>query len=237
MLGWFVLGIAFLVGLLLVARWYTTADPKTLARVLKWTGLAGIVGLVAALALTGRLAWAAGAAFMLLPWLFRARRAAQTAKNYARMAGVGGGGQTSDVETPSLRMSLDHDTGALDGEVVSGVYAGCRLGEMAESELVDLLSRFWVEDAESARVLEAYLDRVHPDWRGRAGDGRQDDGRGNGAMTREEALEVLGLEPGAREEDIKAAHHRLIAGLHPDKGGSTYLAAKINQAREVLLGR
>ena len=240
MLGYFILGVALLAGLLLIARWYTTADPKTLKSVLKWTGLFAILALVAFLALTGRLAWALGAAFMLLPWLMRARSAAQMAKNFNRMAAGGASGQTSDVETRHLRMSLDHDSGTLDGEVTAGAYAGRRLGDMSERELVDLLRYFWVEDAESARVLEAYLDRVHADWRGGAGTeepgGRRDSG-GNGSMSREEALEVLGLETDADEEAIKAAYHRLIAGLHPDKGGSTYLAAKINRAREVLLGQ
>jgi len=243
MLGYTILGLALLVALLLVARWYTTADPKTLARVLKWTGLIVIVALVAFLAFSGRLAWAAGAAFMLLPWLMRARRAAQMAKNFNRMAGGGPSGQTSDVETRHLRMSLDHDSGTLDGEIMAGAHAGRRLSDLSEQELVDLLRSFWVEDAESARVLEAYLDRIYPDWRMAAEDGtaagaeHASGSGGNGSMSREEALEVLGLEPGAREDAIKAAYHRLIAGLHPDKGGSTYLAAKINRAREVLLGR
>jgi len=243
MLGYFVLGVALLVGLLLIAKWYTTADPKTLARMLKWIGLVLVVALVAFLAFSGRLVWAAGAAFILLPWLMRARHAARMAKNFSRMAGSGASGQTSDVETRHLRMSLDHDSGTLDGEITAGAYAGRRLSGMNERELIDLLQRFWVEDAESARVLEAYLDRVHPDWRAGGGTDEWDAsgdaaGRGgNGSMSREEAYEVLGLEPDTDEEAIKAAYHRLIAGLHPDKGGSTYLAAKINRAREVLLGR
>jgi len=243
MLGYFILGVALLAGLLLIAKWYTTADPKTLVRVLKWAGLGLVVALVAILALTGKLAWAGGAAFLLLPWLMRARRAAQMAKNFSRMAGGGASGQTSDVETRYLRMSLDHDSGTLDGEVVAGAHTGRRLSDMSVRELVEFLRHFWVEDAESARVLEAYLDRVHADWRagadasGPGGEGEAGRRGGNGAMSREEAFEVLGLEPDASEEAIKAAYHRLIAGLHPDKGGSTYLAAKINQAREVLLGR
>jgi DnaJ-class molecular chaperone len=108
--------------------------------------------------------------------------------------------------------------------------------------LLDLLMLCRRSDQESAQVLEAYLDRAHPDWRVRAGASGQDSGqRGGradgGMMTPQEAYEILGLEPGASESDIKTAHHRLIASLHPDRGGTNYLAAKVNQARQVLLGR
>ncbi len=115
---------------------------------------------------------------------------------------------------------------------------------MSLDELVDLLQTCWVEDQPSAQVLEAYLEREHPDWRARVqeeapgnagGDGSRGPRRGNGAMTREEALKILGLEPGASKQEIKAAHHRLISGLHPDHGGSTYLAAQINRAKDILL--
>jgi hypothetical protein len=75
--------------------------------------------------------------------------------------------------------------------------------------------------------------------RGRAGPsaagGEAPRARG-GAMSRQEAYQVLGLAPGASEADIRAAHHRLMRTAHPDVGGSDWLAARVNMARDVLLG-
>lgn len=244
MLPYFVLGIALLAGLLLAGRWFTTADPKTLVKVLKWL-LLGVIGLGALFfILTGRLAWALFALPALLPWFMRARSAHRMYKTFSRMAAGGGGGagagtgKTSDVETRFLRMALDHDSGQMTGEVLEGDYAGRTLDGMSMDEVVDLLRVCWVEDQPSAQVLEAYLNRVHPDWRQKTQEGAAPGGGGSrgGAMSRAEALDVLGLDDGASELDIKDAHHRLIDGLHPDHGGSTYLAAKINQAKDALLG-
>ncbi len=102
-----------------------------------------------------------------------------------------------------------------------------------------LLKTCWDEDQQSAQVLEAYLNRVHGNWREEApaAGGRGAEAFGEGPMSRDEAYRILGLDPGAGTEEIKEAYHRLMAGLHPDHGGSTYLAAKINQAKDVLLGK
>jgi DnaJ family protein C protein 19 len=66
--------------------------------------------------------------------------------------------------------------------------------------------------------------------------GRAAPPRAGGPMTRAEAYQVLGLQPGASEENIRAAHRRLMQAAHPDHGGSDWLAARINQARDILLG-
>ena len=235
MLPYFILGVALLVGLLLAARWFVSTEPSTVAKVLKRMALALIVSVALFFLFTGRLAWAFYTLPALLPWFLRFRSLARTAKNFSRMsAGAGGGfsGQTSDLKTRYLQMVLDHDSGELDGEVIEGKFAGRRLNELSLAELVDLLQTYWAEDGQSAQVLETYLDRTHGDWRESTARGKAE----TGTMTREEALQVLGLEAGAGEDDIKEAHHRLIAGLHPDRGGSTYLAAKINQAKDALLG-
>lgn len=242
-MSYLVLGVALLAAFLIGARWYATANVRTLKKVLFY--VFGILAVVVALffVITGRLGWAVFALSALIPMLLRARTAYRAARNFSRMAGVGQGaptGQTSDVETRFLRMGLDHDTGDVWGEVIDGPYKGRRLDDMTVSEKLDLLRQCWTEDEASARVLEAYLDRVHPDWRDRAEDaGPKTGGAGpsrSGAMTRADALAVLGLSEGASRQDIKAAYQRIISGLHPDHGGSDYLAAQVNEAKDVLLG-
>jgi hypothetical protein len=167
------------------------------------------------------------------------------AKTYSRMAGVGGV-KTSTVNTSSLRMSLDTNTGDLSGEIIAGPHAGSILSDLALDDLTGLLAHYQKTDAQSARVLTAFLDRHHPDWRDSAGPGTAgsagDSGQASsetidGEMTRDQALAILGLEEGAAAADIKAAHHRLIAALHPDRGGSSILAAQVNRAKDLLLGK
>lgn len=242
MLPYFVLGIALLAGALLAGRWFMNAEPRSIIGVFKWIGLAIVIMVVVFFAVTGRLGWALMLAPALLMWLMRFRALARTAKNFSRMSaarGGGGAGQGSKIETRFLRMTLDHGSGAMEGEVLEGTYAGRVLEELSLPELVELLRTCWVEDERSAQVLEAYLDRNHEDWREKYSTEDAKTGRGDtagkGAMTRHEAHQVLGLEPGASADKIKEAYRRLIANLHPDHGGSSYLAAKINQAKDVLL--
>jgi hypothetical protein len=233
---YFILGILLLAGLLLSARWFVSADPKTLVKALKW----GLIGLIVVIALffvfTGRLGLALWAIPALLPWFLRLRHAARSAKNFSRMAGGGGGGNASRVTSAFLEMELDHDSGDMDGEVVSGRFQGRRLSDLSLGELTGLYQDYAGRDSESARLLAAFLDRTYPDWReGTTSSSDDVPPSDSGTMDRDEAYRVLGLEPGADAAEIKAAHHRLIASLHPDRGGSAYLAAKINQARDVLL--
>jgi hypothetical protein len=145
-------------------------------------------------------------------------------------------GQASEVATDYLRMHLDHDSGTMSGWVQRGRFQGRYLAELSNEELIELWRECVIADAQGAKLLEAYLDRVKPDWReasraqGNAASGNSD------AMSREEALAILGLAEGAGEAEIREAYHRLMMKLHPDKGGSAYLAAKLNRARELLLG-
>ncbi len=235
-----ILGIALVAGLLLAGRWYVSAEPRTLIKVVKWA-LVGLVGFIAVFfVVSGKLVWAIATLPALIPWFMRARSVARMAKTFSRMsqaAGMSGAsGETSEVETSYLRMTLEHDSGRMTGEVLSGEYAGKRLEEMALGQLVELLKTCWRDDDESARLLEAYLDREFGDWRETARAGNQQNSSSGAVMDWAEALQILGLEDGANEDEIKEAHRRLIAGMHPDHGGSDYLAAQINRAKDLLLG-
>ena len=146
-------------------------------------------------------------------------------------------GQRSRVATGMLAMELDHDTGRMDGEVLAGPLKGKRLAALSEPELRGLHRLCGNAADQSLALLEAWLDRSKPDWRrdwGQAASGGPTQA-GGGVMPREEAFAVLGLKPGASSTDIRTAHRRLMKEFHPDKGGSDYLAAKINQAKDVLL--
>jgi hypothetical protein len=149
-------------------------------------------------------------------------------------------GQKSHVRTEGLEMELDHDSGHMEGRCLKGRFAGRTLSSLDKDELLQLLEDLRGTDEQGVLLLEAYLDRVAPDWRDREGDGAERSetrARAGSRMTREEAYDALGLEPGASEEEIRAAHRKLMMKVHPDQGGSDYLAARINEAKDVLLGK
>jgi hypothetical protein len=228
-------GFAVLSGFLMLVYLFVNADPARLARGLKVTGVVIAVLAVATLAISGRLAALLMPLAMLMPALIRVRSLLDRYRPPS-------GGQTSTVTTPFLRMTLDHDTGSMTGTILRGHFSGMRVEELGSADLLALLRECRAEDEEGARLLEAYLDRVHPDWRDElAGERAAGSGPAGGArsasgdVTVEEAYAILGLSPGADEEAIKDAHRRLMVKLHPDHGGSDYLATKINRARDVLL--
>jgi hypothetical protein len=183
--------------------------------------------------MTGRLPWQTAIAVLFLPFanfLFSRRPDAGAGQK----PDAGG---SSEVTTRFLRMVLDHDTGEMDGTVLQGVFAGRALSSMSLDEARSLVAEVSV-DADSFNVLAAYLDRAHGKaWRETTGGAGGDRGSAPaGAMTLNEAYKVLGLAPGASKDQIRAAHRKLMKLSHPDHGGSDYLASKINQAKDLLLG-
>ena len=145
--------------------------------------------------------------------------------------------QKSGVRTAALEMVLDHDSGRMEGRCLRGRFTGRDLSSLVESELLQLLDDLRTTDPQGAVLVEAYLDRRCKGWRDRKTESREKPKRGprGASMTVNEAYDVLGLKSGAKEEQIRAAHRRLMMKFHPDQGGSTYLAARINEAKEVLL--
>jgi len=225
-------GIIALIILLWLAQSYVKADPRWLAAVMKISG--GIVALAAAAFLGVRgqfeIAVPLGLSGLgLLGWgPLKSTFGARSRKTP---------GQTSRVRSAFLEMELEHDSGAMRGRVLSGRYAGTPLDALDLSTLIGLLGEI---DQESRSLLVAYLDRRAPRWREHT-QGGASSGQGaaasTGKMTQEEAYEVLGLEPGASADEIGRAHRMLMKKLHPDQGGSTYLASRVNQAKDVLLRR
>jgi hypothetical protein len=229
---YFLLGLVVLIVALLAMRGFTRANPASLARQLR-TG-AGILALGAAalLVVRGLVGYAMPLA-ALGSWLLWGGGAAG---GWGRS--TPSSGQASRVVTDTLDLTLDHDTGQFSGRVRTGRFAGRELDTLSPAELADLWQSCRFSDPQSARVLEAWLERAHPSWRDdfkRSGHGAGDFGT-NEHMSVEEACEILGVAPDAPPDEIRKAHRELMKKLHPDRGGSTYLAAKINQAKDILLG-
>ncbi len=228
------LGLAALVVWLIAARAFTQANPAVLARQLKLGAGAALLATAAVLALRGAMGTAAPLA-ALGSWLIWGQGV---------LGGLGGwggpGGSTarsgSRVATDHLDVTLDHATGTLEGRVLKGMFKGRSIASLKPVELALLWQDCRFVDPQSAQILEAWLDRTHPTWREDMARGEREMGGGdNGRMDRAEAYEILGLKPGASADDIRKAHRELMLKLHPDRGGSTYLAAKINEAKDVLL--
>ncbi|MEN8802738.1 MAG: DnaJ domain-containing protein [Thiogranum sp.] len=223
-------------------RWFVKQPSKTQLQAVA----VGIGVLLITLAASGRLSWIFALFGALLPFLRRMlslltylpvfQRIYRQFNNSQASAGQPSG-QQSNVETRFLRMTLDHDSGDMNGRVLEGRYAGEDLQSLSLKQLLELLGWYDKEDAESAALLRAYLDRVHGDsWQEREQARDTRSGGFSGSMSRHEAYDILGLDEGASEKQIVEAHRRLMQKLHPDRGGSTFLAAKINQAKDLLLG-
>lgn len=231
-------GLATLILLWWLAKLFTGANPQALAKVLKLAGGVGSLGLAALLMLRGRPDMAifmGGLGAWLLGW-------SAYGPGGLRFPWGGGGaempGQRSKVSSAMLDMELDHDSGGMTGRVKAGSFAGRSLDDLGLPEVGRLMGECLAQDPDGARLLEAYLDRRAPGWREHADrDRNAGQGRapGPGTMTQQEAYDLLGLQPGASEEAIREAHRGLMKRIHPDAGGTSGLAARVNQAKDTLL--
>jgi DnaJ-like protein len=229
------LGVAVLVLLVWATKSFAKADPKQAARLVRSLGGAAALLFAAFLLIRGEIGAAVTVGLLglgLLGWvvlwpinLFGPRL--QTAT-----------GQVSRVRTAFLEMELDHASGRMRGRILAGPHQGASLDSLDVATLIGLLGAI---DVGSRDLLAAYLDRRQPGWReyaqGDAAAGRGRTSARSGKMTEEEAYQILGLQPGAGAQDIARAHRSLIKKLHPDQGGSNYLAARVNEAKDVLLRR
>jgi hypothetical protein len=227
-------GVVVLALLLYALNAFTHVNPHKAAIMLKTGGGVGALALAGVFGARGRFDIAVGFGLFglsLLGWLpwsipgFTDRIRKST-------------GQVSRVRSAFLEMELDHDTGAMRGRILAGRHEGSALDTLDVPTLTGFLTDI---DEESRALLMAYLDRRQPSWREHA---QADATAGSdpaawrsGKMTEEEAYQILGVKPGASAEEIGRAHRALMKKLHPDQGGSTYLAARVNEAKDVLLRR
>jgi hypothetical protein len=224
------LGLAAGVGVLaLLVYALLRTPPAQLARRLRMAAGIALVLVAVGLLVLGRFALALPVGFTGFMILRRE----------AGMRRTDPAGQRSSVRTAGIDMALDHESGEMDGRVLAGRHDGRMLSELRLGELLEVADDFR-GDADSLRLLEAYLDRTQPGWRDDldADEARRERAApGAGGMNTKEAYEILGLEPGASEAEVREAHRRLMKQVHPDRGGSAALAAKINEAKDRVLGK
>lgn len=228
-MGYLITSLAMLAVVLLFAFTFVNASPRAIANAIRTIGPLLTILLGFGMTLVGRAGIGLPIIMMGAVWWANNRRV-------GTIPGTGSG-QTSTVRSAWLEMQLDHDTGELDGIVLTGPLEGKALSQMSEEQILSLYEEL-SGDGESAALMEAYLDRRISGWRENTDPGLGS-GKGStassGPMTKEEAYQILGLVPGASAQEVRAAHRKLMKAVHPDSGGSTFLAARINEAKDTLL--
>lgn len=230
-------GIIILALLWWFLKGYIKANPKSLAKYGKRIG--GVVALAAAafLFIRGRMdmaiplgaagAWLLGISLPVWPWYMPGGNPRGN-----EFAGA------SRIRTSALDLQFDPSSGKILGRVLAGPYAGRDLEQMTREELFSLAEFLKNTDSDGLQALKSYFDGRFPGWRETA-DGnayaRASQRGQSSAMSEQEAYEVLGLQVGASAEHIRQAHRSLMKKLHPDQGGSTYLATRVNMAKDILL--
>lgn len=219
-------------------RWFARTPPASVARAIKTIGGVVVLGLAGLMFLRGRWDFAVAVGGIGL-WLLGLGAPPGWAKG-SRNVGQGSAPAVSRVRSAMLEMELDHDSGTVDGSILAGAFEGRRLAELGDAQLRQLLRDCRRDDFEGVRLLEAYMDRRFPDWR-TTDERDRDAGRANGGrigtMSEDEAYEVLGLHKNATGDEITRAHRALMKKIHPDHGGTTSLAARVNEAKDILMRR
>ncbi len=237
-------GAFALVLILILMHGFARADPKSLVKGVRYLG-AGALVLAAAFFLVRGIVPAAVLLGSMAYGVFTGGRVWPGGWPHWHFPHAGGGprtqpGQTTRVATDWMEMELDHDTGEMRGRILKGTFVSRALNQLTDEDALRFYAEAGAADSETARLLEAYLDRrLGADWRIKTAEDKTSShkrSRSESGMTRDEAYRVLGLKSGASEHDIHAAYKKLMLNLHPDRGGTDYLAAKINEAKDALLG-
>jgi hypothetical protein len=232
-----ILGLIALYLLLMAIRWFGRMTPASAARVVRGGGYAVGVAALLVLLLRGSFGVVGMLASLLVANFMRGGGNPFASMMNAAGWRTAGRTQESVARSASIEMRLDRQNGRMSGRVTAGPYADRSLNEMTRDDCLAVYRFCQSNDPEGAALLEAYLDRRFAAWR-QAQQGNGDaraGGWSGGALSRDEAYEILGLAQGASREEIIAAHRGLMKKLHPDHGGSTALAARVNQAKDVLL--
>ena len=239
-MGAIFLGIVALIAVIFLLRAFVGTDPKALVKALRSVGSGALVldaiGLVVidrpfSAVFVALIAWSLYTGGRIIPGIWPLYRFS-AGRNSASSKG-----QTSSVRTAWLDMELDHDSGDMRGTILQGPHAGKGLHELDRGALMTFYAEAGAADGETKRLLEAYLMRtIGADWQSYTNKTEPPPAAAPSGMTRTEALKILGLQEGASEDDIHAAHRRLMMQNHPDRGGTDYLASKINEAKDFLIG-
>ncbi|MDB5506561.1 MAG: molecular chaperone DnaJ [Devosia sp.] len=222
-------------GVLLLGAWYLwrlylTADIRKIVKAMRWFAGAAVAALTLFLLFRGQI-FIATITGPIAYGIFTNGRIGR----FSFGSDAPSGDTASTVKSRFFAMTLDHDSGEVVGRVIGGRFKGRDLFDLGEDETRLLLAEIG-GDADSLSLLETWLDRNRAGWREYFGESEAGPAAaGVAADPDAEAFEVLGLEPGAGPEEIRAAHRGLMMKLHPDQGGSNYLATKINAAKDQLL--
>jgi len=235
---WILAGVVLLGLILLFARWYVDAEPKDVLKVLKVFGILFVLVIVGLVLASGRIGMLWLVLLGLLPWIGRFRALSRQADNLRGPVT----GQRVDRRTDFVVIYLNPETGDMDGRVLQGPQRGKLLSELSIDALVTLYEAASLEDAESASILEAYLDRMHDkSWRRKSRSANAAETMENTPellekmMSRSEAYTTLGLQPGASKNEIENAFTKLIQTGHPDETIAQDIATRAARAKSTLL--